>query len=425
MLKGSWRDVGRRLTIFLLIVMFVLPSAACWDRREVEDFVIVNMVAFDLDPGSGMIRAIAQVANPLGAGGGRGGNGKGGGGAVPPFLVVEAAGHTVYQAVKNMETISTRYLLWSHLETLLFSEAMARSGIGPVLDYIQRERHTRLIVHPFVVQGDLRKLMEAAFPLEKLGGMALRKQHRLIAEDLALSPDDVEKVRVVLTHLALPGKELVLPRVLVLPEDEEGDGAKGEEAKGGEANGEEAKGGAKNPVQITGAALFRGDKLAGFLNEEETAGYMWLTDNVSRTVIVLACPGDGDNRLTVEILEASTQIKPVIEQDRVSFQVSIRSLAHIEDFACPDLPLDDAFINEMNRRLAAAIRRNIEKSLEKTQALGIDIYGLGKLLYRTSPREWQRLEAKWEEIFPEVAVDLEIKANIHRPGHIRQPARIR
>ena len=154
--------LGPGILLFCLVFTMLFFQAGCWDRREPGFLGVVTAVAFDFDPQTDLLKVIAQVANPLGIGSGEsGGQSGGGGGGKNLFWVVEASGQTIYEAIKRTEQITSRKLLWSHLEAVLFSEEMAREGLLPVLDYIDRERQARLIARPFVEQGDMRQLSEA------------------------------------------------------------------------------------------------------------------------------------------------------------------------------------------------------------------------------------------------------------------------
>jgi spore germination protein KC len=393
------------LSLILIFMILSLPTG-CWDRHEPDVLGIITMAAFDIDRDSGLLRVGVQLANPLAGGTAQ----KQQGGGVSdrsPIWVVEATGHTVFEAVKNLELLSTRKLLWTHIETMLFSEELAKRGIRPVLDFVDRERQVRLIARPFVVQGDINRLLEAEFPLEQFGGSALIKQFLSIQLELSVVPE-VDSMRVLFHHLAMPGLELILPRAVVL-----------------EKENNPPKSSKINPVLISGAAVFRGERLVGFLDNKETTGYLWVTGNARRAPLVLKCPGSEDELLTVEVFESKTELRPEIKGDKVRFKLFVRAEGRIQDFACPELPVEEAFINSLNRRMAAVIRNEIEMSLEKARELGADVFGLGNIIYRMKPQEWERLEGKWKEIFPEVMVDIEVEAIIRRPGLIVEPVKIR
>lgn len=400
----------KRLTVFLTSFILLCSAffpAGCWDRREPDMLGMVTVAAFDIDEQSGLFRVYAQVDNPVG-GGQQQDSGGGGSQGSSAVWVVEATGHTIYEAVINMELISTRRLFWSHVKAILFSEKLAREGIRPILDFIDRERQVRLISQPFVVQGDLRRLLEAEFPMEVEGGEAMSKQSfSIIQETSVLS--EVDSLLIVFRNISIPGIEINMPRLTVLAT---------------EGENEEKPAGKPNPVQISGIGIFRGDKLVGFLDEKETAGYNWLTGNIQRHNLILQCPDSEDDYITVQVFDSSVKLTPEIKGDEVRFKASITAESRLQDFACLQFPLEREFIDSLNRRMATVIRNEIASSLEKARELESDIFGLGNIIYRTRNEEWKRLGDNWREIFPGVMVDIEVEAKILRHGLILEPVQI-
>jgi len=392
----------KKIIFLLLLILTLFCGAGCRDRREPDLLGIVTLVGFDLDPQTGYIKMLASVANPTGGGGGQDqSSGSGGGGQKPPFWVVEAAGRTVFQTSKNLEVISTRELRWSHVDVVLFSERLARErGIGPVLDLFDRERQSRPISVPLVVQGDLKKFMESMYPLEQDSGSALAKQVRSIRLETARIPETDSLIKI-FTNLARPGKEVALPLVRFVPE-------------GGE---DSLRTGTPNPAKISGSALFQGDRLQDLFNERETAGYLWLTGNVDIATYVIRCPGSEEDFLSIEVDQTATKMKPLLKDGELRFQASVQAEGRIREFNCENPPQwNEEFVAALNRRLATAIRNQMEMSLDKARQAGVDVFGLGNLLYRTHPGKWKEVEERWSEVFPDVAVDIEVQAIIRRHG---------
>ncbi len=399
-------------TMFIIILLMpVLTITGCWDRREPDAIGIVIMAAFDWDAETELFRVIAQVANPLGGTGGEEENG--GAGERASVWVGEAKGHTIYEAIKNLELITTRSLFWTHLNVIIFTEELAREGIRPVLDYLDRERQSRLITHPFVLQGDARKMLEAQFPLEQVGAQALSKQHRFVLIERSVSPW-IDTLRDMFQLLSQPGQELVLASVHFI---EENDAAA--------ENDEEMDKNEINPVRVAGAAIFRGDRLVGCFNEWETSGYMLLIGETARSIKVIKCPGDEAKFITVELFDVSSEVTPIIEGEQVRFKLSVFAEGRIQDFTCADLPLEEEFVASMNRQVATVMHNDVEMSLAKAQELETDVFGLGSLLFRTNPEEWRRLADRWHVIFPDLVLDIEIKVIIRRTGLILEPLQIR
>ncbi|NLX91731.1 MAG: Ger(x)C family spore germination protein [Firmicutes bacterium] len=394
------------LTSFILLCLAFFP-AGCWDRREPDLLGIVTIAAFDIDEQSGLFRVYAQVNNPVGGGQQQSSGGDGSQGSSSAW-VVETTGHTIYEAVINIELISSRRLFWSHVKAVLFSEKLAREGIRPILDFLDRERQVRLIAQPFVVQGDLRRLLEANFPMEVEGGEAMSKQSFSIMQESSFL-SEVESLLILFRNISIPGIEINMPRLTVLAN---------------EGENEEKPSGKPNPVKISGIGIFRGDKLVGFFDEKETAGYNWLTGNIQRHNLILQCPGSEDDYMTVQVFDSSVKLTPEIKDDEVRFKASVSAEGRLQDFTCPQFPLEREFIDSLNRRMATAIRNEITSSLEKARELESDIFGLGNIIYRTRNEDWKRLGDNWREIFPGIMVDIEVEAKILRHGLILEPLQI-
>ncbi|HHU75941.1 MAG TPA: Ger(x)C family spore germination protein [Firmicutes bacterium] len=404
----------RKKVIFLFMV-FILPGlvfypAGCWDRREPNILGIVTVAAFDIDEESGLFKVYAQMDNPLGGAEQQSGNSSGGGGGRSPSWFIESHGHTIYEAIINMEHVSTRRLFWSHVKAVLFSEKLARKGIRPVLDFLDRERQIRLTAKPFIVEGDLRQLLIAEFPLELEGGEAIEK-HSFSVKRETSTLSEVDSLLILFRDISTPGKEVNMPRIKVLASEEK------------ESKKEPA--GMTNPARISGIGIFHGDKFIGFLDKRETAGYNWLTGNMQRHNLVLKCPVHEDGYLTVEVFESSAKLTPEFKDNEVRFKATVFAGGRLQDFDSPLLPLGEDFVNSLNRRMATAIRNEIMCSLEKARKLNSDIFGFGRTIYRTKYRKWQQLENDWQNIFPNIMVDIEINARVHRHGIVLQPIEIK
>jgi spore germination protein KC len=279
-----------------------------------------------------------------------------------------------------------------------------------VLDFLDRERQIRLTAKPFIVEGDLRQLLIAEFPLELEGGEAIEK-HSFSVKRETSTLSEVDSLLILFRDISTPGKEVNMPRIKVLASEEK------------ESKKEPA--GMTNPARISGIGIFHGDKFIGFLDKKETAGYNWLTGNMQRHNLVLKCPVHEDGYLTVEVFESSVKLTPEFKDNEVRFKATVFAGGRLQDFDSPLLPLGEDFVNSLNRRMATAIRNEIMCSLEKARKLNSDIFGFGRTIYRTKYRKWQQLENDWQDIFPNVMVDIEINARVHRHGIVLQPIEIK
>jgi len=394
----------------MALLLFGLLSLAwltgCWDRKEPEQLALILAMGFDLDEKTGDFKLIAQIANPLGMGG-EGPEGGGGGGTQEAVWVVAASGETPFMASRNLITKSTRQIEYSHTAAVLFSEDIARQGLQPLVDYMDRERQFRLVAHPFVVEGDVRKALEADFPLEEMGAVGFVRHHFYTSQQSGATRDVI--LRNLFHTFTQPGWEATLPRLHLITDEE---GKLIQEA----------------PVEVTGAAVFKRDRMVGWLNEKETRGLNWVLNDLNRAFYVLDSPVEEGRPSTVEILQVSSRMRARVQGDRVTITLEIEADGRLQETMTEKdwLSRDSDLTQSLDRRLAQAIRNDIQLAVKTAQQeFNSDIFGFGNLLYRTLPRDWRRLSGRWDEIFPRVQVNILVDANVRRTGLISDPMKIR
>lgn len=400
----------RRLLLLLIIAALCgTLCAGCWNRREPELLGVVLAVAFDYNQEEKLYHVFAQLANPITLGGGNSGssgsNGGGAGGGKKAFWTATAKGHTPFEAIRNLIEISSRELFWAHCRVVLFSEALARRGIKDILDLFARERQFRLIAKPAVVKGDLRKLIEADFPLEETGARGLDRLIVTTRFERSIFPEkNLNELIIILTQ---PGKEMIIGRLETLKK----------------SKGEGDEGSTPPPARIGGSALFRGDRMVGWATVKQTQGWAYATGRAYRTNFVIESPVKDGSNVSIEAFGHSVQMKLRGDEDNWRIELKIKVHGRIQEFSGPgELDTESELTRSLERRAAGVVHNRIETMLSRSQELKADIFGFGNLIYRKKPRLWQKIGPMWdEEIYPGLKIDLEIEFKILRTGLIKNP----
>ncbi len=383
----------RRLFIIILFLTSILTG--CWNRRDPELLGFVIATGFDYDPRSKLYQVMAQVANPLGSA-----SQEQGGGVADkkPFWVVEARGHTPFEARENLALKSSVELFWAHNSILAIGEDLAKEGILPVLDLFERERQLRIIARPMIVEGDLLSLLKAEFPLEETSSRGLWRQASTIMFERTRYPSRV--VREVIITLARPGFDIMICRVKALS-----------------AGGDDSGGtGATPPAKLAGAAVFEKDHMVGWIGEREVAGWHWVQGRTHRATLIVMSPLDR-SPLTVEIHRSHAKVTPRVEGENVTITIKIHARGRVQEQITPgDLVDIKERHTSLENRTAAVIENDVRIALERAQELNSDYLGFGNLIHRKLPREWDELEPKWKEIFPTLTLDIQVQVDIVRAG---------
>ena len=402
----------RRLALLLLVAALAAGlCTGCWNRREPELLGIVLAVGFDYDPEKKLYRAIAEIANPAGmgqSGGGEGGGGGGGSSGKKAFWTAEAKGHTPFEAVRNLDEFSSRQLFWSHCRVVLFSERLARRGLTDVLDLLERGRQFRLIAKPVIVEGDLRKIMDADFPLEETGAKGLDRF--IVTNRFEESVFPEKNLNELISTLGQPGIEMLVGRLQVMEEKKESSGGS-----------EEA--GAPPPARVGGSALFRGDRMVGWGTDDQTLGWAYAAGRAFRSILIIESPEKEGSYISIGAFGHSARMRLQGDEDDWSIELKVKIHARIQEFQGPGkLDSDNELVRALERRAAAAARNSIEDMISHSQELKADVFGFGNLIYRKNPKLWQKIENRWEEeIYPQLKIDLIVEFDILRSGLTNNP----
>ncbi|MGI6596832.1 MAG: Ger(x)C family spore germination protein [bacterium] len=394
----------RWLTGLLLLTLLV---TGCWDRREPELLAFVLAVGLDKDPTTEEYKIVAQIYNPLAMAQEMGG----GGSQKKPAWVIEARGKTPYEARQNLAPKSSRELFWAHTGIVLLGENLARTGIRPVLDLFERERQLRLIARPLVVTGDMKKILASEFPLEETSGNALLRQVQTGQLTSSISP--VLETRELINTLSQPGYELLIAQLKGSSEDGDGDSEEGSAID------------APPPIYLGGGAAFRGDRMVGWLDNRESRGWHWVAGKVRRATLTVSSPVD-EQPVSVEIIWARPSVEPEVNGDKVLVKVKVQVQGRVQDMVSgADVVLKEEELTSLERRTATVIKNEIMLAVRRAQELNSDIFGFGNGIYRLKPKEWERLEPRWPEMFSKLDVELDVRAKITVSGLIKEPAGIK
>ncbi|MEW6228159.1 MAG: Ger(x)C family spore germination protein [Bacillota bacterium] len=406
--------VDRALIISALVifVMMATTMTGCWSRREIDTVGFLMAIGVDEAREKGKIQLTVHVAKPFAIGGGAETKGTT---EEKPFWVVSSTGHTVFEAMRNLVSQSPRRPFLAHSRFILIGEEFARRGIGDVIDWFQRDGEMRRRAWIVVAKGaKASDLLQVEFELEPMpseGGMGIVMATRT---ELSTTITDCT-LHCFLQQLEGEGADPVATRAEIVLRPQEFD-----------IRGELRREKVGASARITGAAVFKDDKLVGWLNKPETRGFNWIMGQVRRGIIVIKKPGEEDRFIGLEILRAKGRFRPDFKDGRVSVTVGIEAEANVGDVQGFIDPLRFPEIwASMERRMATVIKNEVMAAVAKAQELGSDIFGFGAELNRRNPEKWAEIKDMWDDEFPRVDVHVEVKAKLRRSGLAIRSTRIK
>ncbi|WP_309244759.1 Ger(x)C family spore germination protein [Cohnella silvisoli] len=391
--------MNRRYFIYMFIsLVWVSFLTGCWNRKEMNELAIV--LAAGIDKVDDRYRFSAQVVDP-----GQVSSRKGGGGGRAPATLYTEEADTIFEAVRKITRISPRKLYFSHLRIFVIDESLAKEGMAEVLDFLNRDHEIRsdfyIVVSKGVKAEDTLKILTA---VETIPANQLFSS--LDASERNWSPSMTVTIDSLIDDLISDGKNPVLTGLRVVGELETGKSKRNVENIDPPGR-----------LRYSGLAVFKKDRLIGWLNEDESRGYNFIMDNVKSSVGNVTCPGEG--KVIGEVIRANTVVKGMVYRGRPQVNINVRIEGNVGEVECATLDLTKKdTIRELEKKMGKKIGKSMESVIEKAQnSYKSDIFGFGKAIRRSNPKAWKTLKKGWdEEYFTDLRVTINVDYKIRGTG---------
>lgn len=391
----------KRNKMLLIIFIFVLTlNTGCWNRRELNELAIEMAIGFDKS--GNKYRITSQVVQPGEVAAKEGGTGR------TPVMTYQATAATPFEARRKMTTMSPRKIYASHIRMVVISEELAKDGIGKFMDFLSRDHEHRADFFIVIAKGtSAANVLKIVTPLEKIPANKLFDS--LKTSEKVWAPTSGVTLHELISDLVSKGKHPVLTGLKVAGSQKIGETKHNIEVISNPAR-----------LQYTGLGVFRKDKLIGWLNESESKGYNYITNNVNNTVGDIRCPTGGIAML--EVIRSKSVMTGKVSNGKPEAGVDIRIEANVGEVECKSLDLTQAkTINEMEAIGEQTVKKFVEQTIQKVQKkYKTDIFGFGEVIHRSDPQYWRNAQKNWDQQFAELPVNVKVDIKIRRTGTISQ-----
>jgi spore germination protein KC len=379
--------------------MFILCTiliVGCWNRRELNDLAV--SVAMGIDKQGKQIVLSDQVLIPQAISGK-----EGGASFIAPVVLFQTRGYGIQETARKMTKRSTRKIYVGQLQILILGEELAKEGLAKVLDHITRDHEYRKDFYVAVARGSkAQDILEVFTALEKTPATKLKSaldvSSKVWGETSAIKIDDL------ISAVISKGKEAVLTGITL-------------EGNRSFINKKQNAEKIAAPVKqiFSNLAVFKKDKLVGWLNEQESIGYNYTQKNIKSTSVLLTCPNDSNKKITVEILRTKNDTKVVMKDGKPVIHLNIKTEGVISDAQCNMDFTKPSSISQVEQLTNNKIQKSISMSVHTLQRqYKSDIFGFGEEVERKSPKYWEDVKNNWNEVFSGIQVNIQVESQIRQ-----------
>lgn len=389
----------------LLFVCCGVLLTGCWDSLEIEDRALVLGLAIDEAPPeimeketnvthekgelpNKMIRITAQIAVPgrvpLGPSSATSGEG-----TQNSVWVVQVVGHSLDDALNNLQQqiADPRYLI--HLRVIVISEAIAKQGLDDLNDYLRRNPEVRRRTWLLVSDVEAAKIMDVAPPLERVPTLYLLS---MVEKAVKTGKFPLDYLGVFWTAESKWGQDGYLPYISIR---------------------------GKENILIKGMAYFSEGRLVGTTSPIEIGGFMAAKgmDPGGYSVLVKV-PEMGF--VMVKTQERHTNMKVEIQNGIPKAYLNIKLEGMISEHFGSASEIDSPDkLDLVEKTFAEDGIKIVNKLIRDTQLKHSDILGIGEFVRAHQPAYWkQHVHDKpdWEYIYANIPVEVRLDMKIRRIG---------
>ena len=361
------------LMVFLAVVCLICTSA-CGMSSDISKKMMIQGIGIDSDENGVLVsvhywRTGEQVDTDL----------------------LQASGATVYEALENL-TLQTGFLpTYSHNAMVVFGKQCAQQGLTQVFDFFVRHYQTRPTVNLYVAQDKAQDL----FTLQNGENYALSAKAKSFSEaDSDVNRFAGSSVLEVTDAMTAEYNAFALPEIQMEQER----------------------------IQLGNTAYFRDNRLVGYLNREQSRGYLAAVHTLRNVAVALWVPELGT--VSVRIEQAKGRIKAEIAQGAPRFQVQITCRAYIAEL---DLDLRTGLSEQVYAQIQAALSRTLAQWVESAVKQAVvtdktDIFHFGTALLQQQTDYWRAHRENWQAELEKIRYTVAVEASVDRTQQEVGPA---
>lgn len=402
----------------ILIIFIIFLLTGCYDHKELNTLAILT--ATEINKIDNEYIVTAQVVNPQS----------------PdktitvqaPFIIYEGKGKTIQEAYRSITLQSSRYLYPNHLQIMIINENIAKEDVTEILDFYLRNPAIRTEFNILVGKGN--DILNITTPIDPVSSTSILESLKTSNKYYGVSN------LITLNELASmninPNLEIVLPSIQTIKEenkenkeDKENKKDNTNKDKTEESESKEDKSDTtentestkvKSMYKLGGLAIFKDQKLIGYLTDEESITYNMLTNNIQNTLLSYEC--DKNKYITLEIIKNKSKIST--KNKEINIELSIEGT--INESTCNIELNNTKNIEKLQKNISKYLKEKVENDINNIRnKYNSDIFGFLDIIYKYDYKTYQEVKSTWyDKTFKNIKINIKTKTKITANGNVME-----
>jgi len=367
----------KKLLCLCLIILMTLSLSGCWDYLSLNDIEIVAGISIDKNQTNGEYQLAFEILDLENSTKDSGVSTK----------IIDSTGTTLFDAIRNAKKRLTKKLYFGAAQVIVLSGSVAKNdGVNSIIDFFLRDTELRETTKLVVSQE---KSAKAILSSDYTDSRIISYQISTIVEkdkNVTLSTVNTDLYQIYNT-LNSKGVYLTLPAFKNTLQDD------------------------KTISESNGTAIFKKDKLVGYLSARETEYYLFVVNAVKGGIIDFVDIDKDIERLSLEIENNKTKMSFSYSNNQIKMLIEPNVEVYIGEVFGETINSDNERMEKIQEITGAILEKRISNVIQKLQTeYQTDIFGFGNNIYKNDPKLWGEISDNWDSMF--VNMEFEVKPKI-------------
>ncbi|SCX87715.1 Ger(x)C family spore germination protein [Lysinibacillus fusiformis] len=350
----------KNIMLVILMLTTTLLMSGCWDVTEPQRMYYVQGVGVDYKDNEYIayiqLMNFANVAkteqsNPQAA----------------PTEVGKATGKTIEEAIYKLYRSMDQEVFWGHMTYLLFSEkAMESEHAIPIIDTFLRFRETRYHIWVYCTQDPIEEVLLVSPILEKSPtATKLSNPKNTSRQESFVEPVNLRQLVIGLNE---PNHEMKVPFISI------------------NQDWETAKE-SRTETVFAGVGILSKNTFKGFIKGNTARGIEWMNNETKQGEITIKLNNTEErDYLTVDIKKLDVNVKPIVENNQVKFEVYLKFNTILNGFK------GKVTASQVRKKVESEVKNEIMATFQEGLNMDADVYRLSEYLYRDNVKVWKNIQ---------------------------------
>lgn len=360
-----WATTG---VLFILLLL-----TGCWDYSPLETKFVVTTIGIDQSEKDSNRISVTALGITYQS----------------PNETVSADGHSITDALNNIQTRMDKKIALSHVQAVLFAESIAGQSISPYLDVFYRDPQMRSDAHFFVVKGKAADFLDEQRLSYPLDGSFIQS---IFTHSETVMGEHTYDIQNVLFTNEANESHFTIPTI--------------------------AYDAGQKMLEWDGLALFKNGSMIGELGKRQSIGLLMLSGNLQRTVYTFGGLSIGDESsraTTIRLFTKQSKVRWLGKKDpTLRFE-----LEFFDEVVELDPWIRKKITAQQFEKLEDELERDIEELLREVLQILQKEHKLEVLGLRNQARlKWsdRYSKEKWNEQFAKFKTDVDVRVQVEQTG---------